>query len=877
MSFAKNLREIILFFSHNKKCKIVIFEDIDRFPRDVVLKLMEELKKLNNQINSSDFVSQKVNFIYTFKDDIFKNKEDKSKFYDYIISVMPVSSYYNSFTILKELLKEVNKENDINDDLIELLADSVYDYRTLTSIVNDYDLFKDIHDEIDANKLFAMIIIKNYYLNEYSDILEHDNFINDRFAKIEKAKIELISNINSLIKEENEKIYNIKYENELDLKEIKQIFWENCNSNTTRASYIKNTKTGKTYNYQEFLSNFDIEDLREEEYLFDGYYKVDYSDYGSEEDFFDKLKSKDSRIKVCQSIIDDLSSQKFDLENKLTEEQYKKYIENQTVELVDRLIISGYIGRDFVDYITSPSSCGITSSENTYIFNVKHNNESILTPIENYELVVERIMKHTKCQYVLNIYVIDYVFNNDNHKCIRDDLLKQFIDLNEYRIKVLYNLYKEKNDCFYVIMEYLVENNVDIWEKIKYLDDYIKEFLVIGLINTPNGIKLVDDMDSFVAYLNLLFNDYSKVQIFNNENIFENIKELLDYKLRIKDISVYNYKIQDIIKEHAMFEYNDLNMKNIFWNKKNIIESYKDDNKYGDILVDHIKNNFILFYDEYYFNNKDIILGKFNIEILQSELPLNIKKELYQREKFIIDVAFIKEKDLFPLAVKYNHLPTNWSTIYSLYKKVSNDILVDFILNNKEELLNCDILIKEKDLINYQFLLKKLVDRLLKEEEYYIINLLRPYFKFRVNSIHDLTNNMILELNKIDMIEFGKAKINRIKNISEIALVTYFKHWVVNSNSYLTVYNKIKSSEDSIDNIKSLLKLDSLSILEKIIIVFKEKESNEVTREYLDIFLDSNKMYEIPYRRSLYLKMTNEYKELFRNCKKVGNSVLFEL
>ena len=141
LTFSRNLREIILYFAYNKNCKLVIFEDIDRFPEDVTLKLIEELKQLNHIINHSTPVLQKITFIYTFKDSIFSTIEDKNKFYDYNISIMPVSTFYNSKEILNKLLREANVEVQPNEILKDILTEYTTDVRTFISIINDYDLF----------------------------------------------------------------------------------------------------------------------------------------------------------------------------------------------------------------------------------------------------------------------------------------------------------------------------------------------------------------------------------------------------------------------------------------------------------------------------------------------------------------------------------------------------------------------------------------------------------------------------------------------------------------------------------------------------------------------------------------------------------------
>lgn len=132
--FNKHLDEILYFFQVTKY-NVVIIEDLDRFgTSDIFLKLRE----LNQLINESKIVGRNVVFVYAVKDDMFIN-EERTKFFDYITTVIPVINPSNSKSKLKEALEKVGVENGvIKDGDLADMAFFIQDMRILTNIVNEF-------------------------------------------------------------------------------------------------------------------------------------------------------------------------------------------------------------------------------------------------------------------------------------------------------------------------------------------------------------------------------------------------------------------------------------------------------------------------------------------------------------------------------------------------------------------------------------------------------------------------------------------------------------------------------------------------------------------------------------------------------------------
>ena len=94
----------LLYFFKETSYDTVIFEDIDRY-NDLLF--FSHLRELNSLLNNSKYLNKKIRFIYAIKDDLFIN-QDKHKFFDYIIPVVPIMDYSNSYNKIKEFLENEN-------------------------------------------------------------------------------------------------------------------------------------------------------------------------------------------------------------------------------------------------------------------------------------------------------------------------------------------------------------------------------------------------------------------------------------------------------------------------------------------------------------------------------------------------------------------------------------------------------------------------------------------------------------------------------------------------------------------------------------------------------------------------------------------------
>ncbi|MEI3384077.1 MAG: hypothetical protein V8R62_00200 [Faecalibacillus intestinalis] len=125
--FNKYLDEILYFFEVNNY-NIVIFEDLDRFKNP---EIFVKLRELNFLINNYEKVDRKVVFIYAIKDDVFLSKE-RTKFFYFIIPIIPYLNSTNSYEILRKYVLKVS--TSIDEDYINDIAPYIDDMRLMNLI-----------------------------------------------------------------------------------------------------------------------------------------------------------------------------------------------------------------------------------------------------------------------------------------------------------------------------------------------------------------------------------------------------------------------------------------------------------------------------------------------------------------------------------------------------------------------------------------------------------------------------------------------------------------------------------------------------------------------------------------------------------------------
>ncbi|UPT69534.1 MAG: P-loop NTPase fold protein [Flavobacterium sp. JAD_PAG50586_2] len=193
----KNLDEIIYFFERTNY-NVVFIEDLDRFKEP---EIFTKLREINLLINLSKQVNRHIVFVYALKDEMFVDG-NRTKFFDFIIPIIPVINSSNSFEFLYEKLKE----NAIDENLLDDISLYIDDMRLLKNIVNEYKIYfekltKETNINLTPDKLISFVVYKNLYPEDFAKLHKNEGMVYKLFNSdtkplkerfIEKQSAEII-------------------------------------------------------------------------------------------------------------------------------------------------------------------------------------------------------------------------------------------------------------------------------------------------------------------------------------------------------------------------------------------------------------------------------------------------------------------------------------------------------------------------------------------------------------------------------------------------------------------------------------------------------------------------------------------------------------
>ena len=270
-------REIIYIISHSQK-NYIIFEDLDRLEN---YEILSKLKDLSLTLNSQKD-QKKIKFIYVISDEVFEKEEEKTKFFDLIIPIIPVSNLQNRILIW---YKSLDPDNIPDKGLIYSVSKSIFDVRFIKNISNEYNVFLKLNDnfinnptKIEVlNALFSLIILKNIFTDEFKNFKKCPDLNNLVLVDSKNENRDLFNNLKNVLKKHKNKIDfenlitkdSFSFLNENDIKYIK--FLNNKDDSKTfefsslelsNVNYLVYEIINEKINYAQFnikkLLNLDI-------------------------------------------------------------------------------------------------------------------------------------------------------------------------------------------------------------------------------------------------------------------------------------------------------------------------------------------------------------------------------------------------------------------------------------------------------------------------------------------------------------------------------------------------------------------------------------------------------------------------------------------
>lgn len=223
----RNIDEIIYHFEVSEY-RTVIFEDIDRFD-DV--DIFTKLREVNLILNNAEQIPPKlkpIRFIYALKEDLFSDKKDKVKFFDFIIPIIPQINASNSRTEVLKFLKGMG-EDELDEALfrfVKLVSPYVSDLRLLRNICNEYRTYRaQIPDCTSKQELFGLVVFKNFFPKEFALMHSEEGMMWKFLEAKKRAQCVKIEEINKQIERLKVEIKHINEETIPDVRKLQLLYY----------------------------------------------------------------------------------------------------------------------------------------------------------------------------------------------------------------------------------------------------------------------------------------------------------------------------------------------------------------------------------------------------------------------------------------------------------------------------------------------------------------------------------------------------------------------------------------------------------------------------------------------------------------------------
>ena len=823
--FNKYEEELIYFFRRSK-IRYVIFEDLDRFDMPLIF---QNLRELNIRLNESNIP---VTFVYALRDSIFSQPEitvendelpesedritldsviQKSKFFDYIIPIFPIHSYFNSKNqILSKLNSDYYSEtlnNIISEKYITGVGFYISDVRTISAIISELDIYvhqlkKSNERDINYNKLFSAIVYKNVYPEDFSNlqyVSQNKNISNIGYLtrNIEDLRIALLNEstqkLQENIQEKQEEFEELK---NLVIKDIAALMRVRFEMGVKgRSSYV--TLNNQNYTVDEINDFYKIilDDENKENISLSYPYNIKVDDFYNDEyekklfrSFIDNhektLNDHLSNLKKeIMELESELNSKSYDLSKKTFAELFghlvdKNYINDLSIKeameesilfvfnnpLLRYLISEGLIDVDLFEYI-SP----------TFFEGLSQNDFNFVNKVARYEIIEDtKLDKPEKVLEILTEFVSNMSYAYSYQLFI--ELIKN--SRKEDYLKLLGTV-KSKNDTNF-IFRCFNSNNQEINEK-------IVETLFNKWPSIFKDIYSNDDSASVSNFLKASLNILTKSK--PNNNFFNKLDEykVLDNSLFLNELLKYNY--------------NDKILKNYRHYYENLNDIVNDANLNTDVIFennwfDKNNENFAFLMDSYddslkQSNSKIKLSSIFDMEHIQYFIENKYKESPMPVDELFTYLSIVRDYGVFKIGKeefnrkKYNEVLHFVSQIKPKTILSKDDQLSMFKLLGLEDLSSMD------ELKNLDDETKKLDESISSLIYNGMIIVTFPFFESWEKSqfkIRKTITSCLLNLEQQD--EFDIDKI-----YSEIRYIT-IRDWIEKSNNEKIIIEKVNNDEE---------------------------------------------------------------------------------
>ena len=870
--FDKYLNEVLYIFE-NCDVDVIVFEDIDRYNMN---EIFQRLREINTLVNSKRVTSNKepLRFFYLIRDDIFMSK-DRTKFFDFIMPVVPIIDGSNSYDQFIDHFKKGNILDKFDEHFLQGISLYVDDMRILKNIYNEFIIYYNRigTTEQDYNKLLAMIVYKNIFPRDFSETQINIGFVSTIFEKKDEIIKDQIDKINAKMHELEQLIISYNEEHLKNIDELKKVYsdfsWHPPQLDKNNPEYIDRTKI------IELNKDNKVNGLKDE------INKLNK----------DKINLKNE--KLARMITRENVDKVFDIryENFLGENNdFNEIKSSQYFDLIKYLIWNGYIDETYTDYMTYFYPNSLSRNDKMFLRSITDKKAKEWSyNLENPKLVLSRL-KDVDFDEIetLNFNLFEYLLQTQSeNKKYLDIFVNQLKENRQFKfmegyfnytnnltryVKVINKYWpsflEEINSCpeftYKEIKEYILQTlyhsdkvSIDNINKDDFLSKLISSDKMFLNIEKPNIEKLIEEFQS----LNIKFETLDFEQ--SHKELFDSVYENKLYKLNYENIWVilkYIFKVE-----------NDDDIKNK--NYSLIIEN--SNSKLHEYINENIQTYMEVVIDKCYGKILDTqeaalkLINNNNIDVTQiKEYIMSLNTELTLLED-------IEDKELWRYILQNQKVKYSIENIlhyYFVMNKTLDETLINFINSDKiEDEFSEEYIDEQFGDGSAQNIFESIAicEDIEKENYKTILKSLKFIYPTPEPEIQDLPKERIEILVELDKFEVTSQNIEFLQENYE--------------NLFLVFIEKnIEEYVDGIEDLPKLKKHELIALLStkiedkfKIKLIYNYDDSISISQlncsDYVKNFIINNNFdeSELKYIISTYESSTDSIKETIINiCEK---------
>lgn len=842
--FNKNIDEILYFFEATGY-EVVFFEDLDRLENNDIF---IELRDLNFIINNYEGLEKPVKFVYAVKDELFHNKEERTKFFDYIIPIVPIINESNSEDVfLKEF--ENNAEYNISEEYIKDIAPFVSDMRVLYNIFNEFKIYKRTLKDSDSiklvdEKMLSLIIFKNLYPKDFAELQnEQDESIVKQAFKNKQSFIEKdVEKIRESINELEKQIISVKEDCLKSTKELKYAFcgylvnWSGAVCRIERHDGYYNRDS--IYIERILDDDFNLKDIYNNN-------KGDYTIYyakGNSNNLNKDIKSND--LKSLLEIYNERWTALKLLEDKKKEgihhdlEELNEQLQNISIlslkELIDRndvkevlsdnvrsnkvlvfMLRYGYIDEDYSMYINYFKGDSITKDDMNFILNIRNREvQSFDYKLTRLRGVVDRLnIRDFKQKEVYNFYLLEYLLSNSSKEIDKnklDNFIQQLADEEKENWSFI-DAFVRKNNNRKKFINLLALKWENMWsflnekaaltynrqiEYFKWLCESLKVEELLNLNKDKAFEQFFEENEDILMQLkdvniNYLEKIIEKLEIhFYKLNIEGVDRELLNFIFDNKHYDINKYMIDTIlIYKNSEINENDLNKKNYTMIMTSGYDCLIDD--VSDNIEEYVKE--VILSNDNNYDDEKYILDLIN----KCSDDMDLVEKIIVHENFKLENISVCENKYWLLLLKHRKINANFDNVIQYWKQFLknglDEVLIDFLSTECDAILNSDrSFVEEKFIKDLSF---SDIDNNIFEKYISYLRLIFSDLEFDFASMNQEKLKILIQ-NKY--IPLNKQYFEKIKGISVEIATLYI---LSNKDSFIDNMEVFQIDEDIFNNL----------------------------------------------------------------------------